>query len=90
MPYPENLDRHFVADPTKFDFYAMDCYSMLADDKLAENLANEVIQRNSLPSLLMVSRDLTRVLNQRYPTESGTRQYLDQLHTLSEASKLPV
>jgi hypothetical protein len=38
----------------------------------------------------MVSRDLTKVLNDRYPTELGTRQYLDHLHTLSEASKLPV
>jgi hypothetical protein len=109
MPYPENLDHHFVVDPTKFDFYAMDCYRMLADDKMAENLASEVIQastdfdgrerapmrlaearitlgvvaarqgdldeavsqggralngqRKSLPSLLMASRDLTRVLN---------------------------
>jgi hypothetical protein len=109
---------------------------MLADDKMAEKLAQEVIQastdldgkgrapirlaearvtlgviaaregdldeaisygeralngqRKSLPSLLMVSRDLTRVLNERYPTETGTRQYLDHLHTLSEASELPV
>ena len=36
MPYPENLDHHFVVDPTKFGFYAMDCYRMLADDKVAE------------------------------------------------------
>ena len=88
----------------------MDCYRILADDKMAENLASEVIQastdfdgkerapmrlaearftlgvvaarqgdlegaigqgeralngeRKSLPSLLMVSRDLTRVLNE--------------------------
>ena len=116
MPYPENLDHHFVVDPTKFDFYAMDCYRMLADDKMAENLADEVIQastdfdgperapmrlaearitlgvvaarqgdldeavsqgeralsgqRKSLPSLLMVSRDLTKVLNERYPAEA--------------------
>jgi hypothetical protein len=136
MPYPENLDHHFVVDPTKFDFYAMDCYRMLADDKMAENLANEVIQastdfdgqerapmrlaearitlgviaarqgdldeavsrggqalhgqRKSLPSLLMASRDLTRVLNERFPTATGTRQYLDQLHALSDASRLPV
>jgi hypothetical protein len=135
LPYPENLDHHFVVDPTKFDFYAMDCYRMLADDKMAKILANEVIQastdfdgkerapmrlaearitlgvvaarqgdldqaisqgerafngqRKSLPSLLMVSRDLTKVLNERYPTEAGTRQYLDELHTLSEAAKLP-
>ena len=47
MPYPENLDHHFVVDPTKFDFYAMDCYRMLADDKMAENLANEVIQAST-------------------------------------------
>ena len=133
MPYPENLDHHFVVDPTKFDFYAMDCYRMLADDKMAENLASEVIQastdfdgrerapmrlaearvtlgvvaarqgdlegainqgeralsgpRKSLPSLLMVSRDLTRVLNERYPSETSTTEYLDHLHVLSEGSK---
>ena len=135
MPYPENLDHHFVVDPTKFDFYAMDCYRLLTDDRMAENLANEVIrastdfdgrerapmrlaeahmtlgvvaarqgdleeaihqgkralsgQRRSLPSLLMASRDLTMVLNDRYPDEAGTREYLDQLHILSEDAKRP-
>ena len=115
MPYPDNLDHHFVVDPTKFDFYMMDCYRHLAEDRLAETLATEVIQastdfdgterapmrlaearitlgvvaarqgdleqaihygeralsapRKSLPSLLMVSRDLTRVLNDQYPNE---------------------
>jgi hypothetical protein len=34
MPYPENLDHHFVVDPTKFDFYTMDCYRHLAEDRL--------------------------------------------------------
>jgi len=38
----------------------------------------------------MASRDLTRVLNERFPTEPGTKNYLDQLYALSEASKLPV
>jgi len=129
MPYPENLDHHFVVDPTKFDFYAMDCYRMLADDKMAENLANEVIrastdfdgqerapmrlaearvtlgvvaarsgdvaqavehgeralgnERKSLPSLVMTSRELTKVLAERYPAEPSTRQYLDHLRVLS-------
>ena len=129
MPYPENLDHHFVVDPTKFDYYAMDCYRMLADDKMAENLANEVIQastdfdgqerapmrlaearvtlgvvaarngdvaqavehgeralsseRKSLPSLLMTSRELTKVLAERYPAEPSTQQYLDHLRVLS-------
>jgi hypothetical protein len=113
----------------------MDCYRLLAEDKVAENLAHEVIQastdfdgrerapmrlaearvtlgvlaarqgdldeaisqggralngqRKSLPSLLMASRDLTKILTDRYPTEPGTKHYLDQLHTLSEASTLP-
>lgn len=129
LPYPENLDNHFVVDPTKFDYYAMDCYRILADDKMAENLADEVIQtstdfdgkerapmrlaearvtlgvvraregnldeavnlgrralngdRKSVPSLLMVSRDLTKILNERYPAETETRDYLDQLAALT-------
>lgn len=47
LPYPENVDHHFVVDPTKYDFYAMDCYRTLADDKMAENLAAEVIQAST-------------------------------------------
>jgi len=39
-----------------------------------------------LPSLLMVSRDLTKVLNERYPGEPQTRDYLDQLTSLASAS----
>jgi tetratricopeptide (TPR) repeat protein len=129
MPYPDNLDHHFVVDPTKYDFYMMDCYRHLAEDRMAETLASEVIRastdfdgtvrapmrqaearitlgvvaarqgdleaainqreralsasRKSLPSLLMVSRDLTRVLNDQYPSEPATQAYLDQIHALS-------
>ncbi len=135
LPYPANLDHHFVVDPTKFDFYAMDCYRHLAEDRMASTLAAEVIQastdfdgterapmrlaeakitlgvaaaregdldaavhygqqaltgqRKSLPSLLMVSRDLTRVLHERYPNEDATASYLDQLHALTEHSITP-
>jgi hypothetical protein len=39
MPYPDNLDHHFVVDPTNFDFYMMDCYRHLAEDGLAETLS---------------------------------------------------
>ena len=39
--------------------------------------------RKSLPSLLMVSRDLTKVLNDQYPKEPETQAYLDQLHALN-------
>jgi transcriptional regulator with XRE-family HTH domain len=44
MPYPENIDNHFVVDPLKFDFYAMDCYRHVGDDRLASTLADEVIR----------------------------------------------
>ena len=134
MPYPENLDHHFVVDPTKFDFYAMDCYRHLAEDRMAETLADEVIrsatdfdgterapmrlaearvtlgvvaarqgdveqaihhgehalggQRKSLPSLAMVSRDLTRVLRQRYPAEPAAKSFLDQLQTVRQTTDL--
>ena len=134
LPYPDNLDNHFVVDPTKFDFYAMDCYRMLAEDKLAETLADEVIRastdfdgterapmrtaearitlgviaarqgdvekavhqgrraltatRKSLPSLVIVSRDLTRVLKERYPAEPSTESYLEQLQLVSQAADL--
>jgi hypothetical protein len=134
MPYPENLDHHFVVDPTKFDFYAMDCYRHLGEDRMAETLADEVIrsstdfdgserapmrtaearitlgvvaarqgdieqaavlgeqalsgERKSLPSLIMVSRDLTRILNTRYSTERNTLSYLDHLRALTKASSL--
>jgi hypothetical protein len=123
-----------VVDPTKFDFYAMDCYRHLGDDRIAESLATEVIEaatdfdgierapmriaearitlgvvaarqgelelaiqhgqralsneRKSLPSLIMVSRDLTRVLKDRYPNEPVTKSYLDELSTISRSADL--
>lgn len=44
MPYPENLDNHFVVDPAKFDFYAMDCYRVLGENRMAKALAEEVVR----------------------------------------------
>jgi hypothetical protein len=37
----------------------------------------------------MASRDLTMVLNERYPNDTGTKEYLDQLHVLSESLRRP-
>src|SRR3954466_11786377 len=131
LPYPENLDNHFVVDPAKFDFYAMDCYRIAGEDQLAEIAAQEVItsstdfdgtlrkpmrvaeaeitlgvlaaragepeqavdygrqalagERKSLPSLLMVSRELAEVLSLRYPDAPATADYLDELRTLASA-----
>lgn len=44
LPYPENIRNHFVVDPAKYDFYAMDCYRILREDAIAESLAEEVIR----------------------------------------------
>lgn len=44
MPYPENIENHFVVDPAKYDFYVMDCYRHVGEDKLARTLADEVIR----------------------------------------------
>ncbi|MCX5121241.1 XRE family transcriptional regulator [Micromonospora sp. NBC_00362] len=47
LPYPENLDHHFVVDPAKFDFYAMDCYRIVGENGLAEVYADEVIRSST-------------------------------------------
>jgi len=52
LPYPDNLDHHFAVDPSKWDFYSMDCYRLLgngqppnaAENRLAENCAKNVIR----------------------------------------------
>jgi tetratricopeptide (TPR) repeat protein len=44
LPYPDNLDNHFVVDPAKFDFYAMDCYHLLGEDQLAATYAHHIIE----------------------------------------------
>ena len=128
LPYPEDLDHHFVVDPAKFDFYAMDCYRLVGEDRLAEMYAHEVIRsstgldglerkpmrvaeahvtlgvvsgrlgdldgavdqgrraltsvRKSLPSLLMVSRELTDLVSTRYPAEPEARDFLDEVRSL--------
>lgn len=43
LPYPDNTDHHFVVDPDKWDFYAMDCYRVLGETRLAETYADQVL-----------------------------------------------
>ncbi len=56
MPYPENVDNHFVVDPSKYDFYVMDCYRHVGENRLARELSSEVIR---------ASTDFNR--NERWP-----------------------
>ena len=128
LPYPDNTENHFVVDPSKFDFYAMDCYRQAGENELARELSDEVIRvstdfdhrerwpmriaeaqitlgvvaaregdldeavahgrralaggRKSLPSLAMVSRDLGRVLADRYAGEPEAEAYLQELRAI--------
>ncbi len=131
LPYPTNLDHHFVVDPGKFDFYAMDCYRLVGEDRLARTLADEVLragtdfdgterspmrnaearvtlgvtaardgdleqailqgeralqgERQSVPSLIMTSRELAAVLRERYSDEPEAQDYLAHLRELGRA-----
>lgn len=49
LPYPSNLDNHFVVDPAKYDFYVMDCYRFLGEDRLAGTYAAEIISAGTGP-----------------------------------------
>ena len=130
MPYPENLDNHFVVDPAKFDFYSMDCYRLVGENQLARTLAEEVLRagtdfdgierspmrnaearvtlgvtaaregdleqalvmgaralegdRQSVPSLIMTSRELAAEMRGRYSSEPAAQDYLARLHSLAE------
>ncbi|WFE29640.1 XRE family transcriptional regulator [Solwaraspora sp. WMMD791] len=128
LPYPEDTDHHFVVDPAKFDFYAMDCYRIVGEDSLAEMYAREVIRsstapdgtvrkpmrvaeaqvtlgvvaarsgdveqatayghraldgdRKSLPSLILCSNELSRLLARDHPYEPTAADYLEKLRSL--------
>ncbi|MFI5620390.1 XRE family transcriptional regulator [Streptomyces sp. NPDC051567] len=130
MPHPQNLDNHFVVDPAKFDFYAMDCYRLVGEDKLASTLAEEVLRagtdfdgterapmrnaearvtlgvtaaragdleqalimgeralqgdRQSVPSLIMTSRELAAEMKNRYSAEPAALDYLASLRALGQ------
>ncbi|WP_412517449.1 hypothetical protein [Actinomadura madurae] len=127
-------------DPSKWDFYSMDCYRLLgsdqpssaAENKLAETYAQDVIrigtdaggverspmrnaearitlgliaaregdveravdfgeralhgERKSLPSLLMVSRELGAVIKEQHESEPRAVEYLDHLRQLQAAA----
>ncbi|MQA10221.1 MAG: hypothetical protein GEU98_17040 [Pseudonocardiaceae bacterium] len=46
IPYPDKPENHFVVDPDKWDFYAMDTYRIVGQDQLAKRNADEVIRRS--------------------------------------------
>jgi Helix-turn-helix domain len=44
-----NTVNHFVVDPTKFDFYAMDCFRVAGEDERAAEHAHEVLSAGPGP-----------------------------------------
>jgi hypothetical protein len=55
LPYPERPENHFVVDPDKWDFYAMDTYRIVGEDELARRNADEVIRRSTAPDGVVVA-----------------------------------
>ncbi|HEY0486264.1 MAG TPA: XRE family transcriptional regulator [Mycobacteriales bacterium] len=43
LPHPADLRNHFVVDPAKFDFFAMDCYRTVGENRLARNHARQIL-----------------------------------------------
>ena len=50
QPYPDDIKHHFVVDPAKWDFYAMDCYRVSGQDELARTYADEVLRVGTDPT----------------------------------------
>lgn len=48
-PVPDRPDHHFVVDPDKWDFYAMDAYRIACDDERAAHHAAKVLELGSSP-----------------------------------------
>ena len=46
---PDRPDHHFVVDPAKWDFYAMDAYRLAGDDALAAHHARTVLEMGAGP-----------------------------------------
>lgn len=55
LPYPDRVENHFVVDPQKFDFHAMDCCRLSGDNELAEMHAREIIRQSTAPDGTVVS-----------------------------------
>jgi transcriptional regulator with XRE-family HTH domain len=49
LPYPSNVANHFVVDPSKWDFFTMDCYRHVGEDELAKVYAEEVMRAGTAP-----------------------------------------
>lgn len=49
MPAPSRPEHHFVVDPAKWDFYAMDAYRLVGADEMAAHHAHTVLELGAGP-----------------------------------------
>lgn len=49
LPQPDRTDHHFVVDPSKWDFYAMDVFRLAGEDIRAEQHAEIVLSEGLMP-----------------------------------------
>jgi len=49
LDFPQNPRNHFQVDPTKYDFYAMDCWRITGEDRLAAAAAETVVRSSIAP-----------------------------------------
>jgi transcriptional regulator with XRE-family HTH domain len=49
IPLPERIDHHFVVDPDKWDFYAMDACRLAGDNANAAMYARQVLSKGTSP-----------------------------------------
>jgi hypothetical protein len=47
--HPLRPENHFVVDPNKWDFYAMDCYRIVGEDARAAEHAHEILRMSARP-----------------------------------------
>jgi hypothetical protein len=50
FPLAERTEHHFVVDPAKWDFYAMDAYRLAGEDQQASEYAREVLAHGAGPN----------------------------------------
>lgn len=54
-PLPTNVRNHFVVDPTKASFYAMDAYRVLGENSQAHAMAETIVRTSTTPTGEVIS-----------------------------------
>ncbi|WP_051386227.1 hypothetical protein [Actinokineospora inagensis] len=75
---PARPDNHFVVDPAKWDFYAMDCYRVVGQNHKAHAHAREVLKLGKAPMRVTEAQLTLAVLDIRAHDLDGAAHWVDQ------------